>query len=128
MLAFAFVEEPLPDGIVTIVRLGQPGPLARYAIVSSTGFDDTVMFTAQLSAFAYEMKHEDDQSPVEITVRSDGTTEWVSEQYGRALQTGRSHGVVQDKRRQSGSLLAKLGQIAPRPIPGHGLARIVGVE
>jgi len=44
------------------------------------------------------------------------------------IQTGRSHGVVQDKRRQSGSLLAKLGQIAPRPIPGHGLARIVGVE
>jgi hypothetical protein len=123
-LAFAFVEgTELPEGVVAVVRLGQPGPLPRYVVVSATRFDDEIMMRAKLAVFSHEMQHEDDDSPVEITLRLDGGVDIVSGKYGSATRMQR--GRTADKTRNSAPILAKMNQGATLQIPRFGTARVV---
>ena len=124
-LAFAIVDHPLPQGIVAVVRLGQPGALSRYAVVSATAFDDHVYLSARLNAFAYEMAHEDDNSPVTITIHSDKTVEVSSPKYGESTQGKNERGAVADLHRNSGPMLNARMNAPVQDIPGHGPARVV---
>lgn len=124
-LAFAIVDHPLPPGIVAVVHLGQPGALSRYAVVSATAFDDNVYLRARLNAFAYEMAHEDDNSPVTITIHSDKTVEVSSQKYGKSTEGKNERGAVADLHRKSGPMLNARMNASVQDIPGYGLARVV---
>ncbi|MEO6863848.1 MAG: hypothetical protein ABI229_00210 [Gemmatimonadaceae bacterium] len=124
-LEFAIVDHPLPQGIVAVVHLGQPGPLPRYAVVSATAFDDHVYLSARLNAFAYAMAHEDDNSPVTITIHSDKTVEVSSQRYGKSTQGKNERGAVADLHRNSGPMLSARLNAPVQDIPGHGPARVV---
>lgn len=81
-LAFAFVEQSLPNGVATIVRVNQPGSQRHYAVVSSSNFESsTVAFSYSAGAW-YSSQRPDDESPVSITVYTDGRLEANSRDLG----------------------------------------------
>ncbi len=127
-LAFAILDHPLPQGIVALAHLAQPGALPRYAVVSATAFDDNVYLSARLNAFAYEMAHEDDNSPVTITIHSDKTVEVSSQKYGNFTQGRNERRAVADLHRKSGPMLSARLNAPVQDIPGHGSARVVHPE
>lgn len=127
MIAYAIVDRPLPMGVRAIVRLGQPGSLPRYAVVSREGFDDQVILLAQVSALSYEMLHEDDDTPVQITAYTDGHIEATSGKYGGVPVAPTSHGHVEDLGRHSRQMLQTLAVAPAADIPGFGAARIVRI-
>lgn len=124
-MAFAIVEHPLPTGVVAVVHIGHAAPLARYAVVSSMAFDDIVYLNVLVSALSYEMAHEDDNSPVTITIHSDNSVEYDSQTLGRSARVMNSHGAARDLSRKSGPMLKARMDVASQDIPGHGLARVV---
>ena len=127
MIAYAVVDKALPMGVRAIVRLGQPGSLPRYAVVSRKGFDDEVILLAQLSAFSYEMLHEDDDTPVQIPAYTAGHIEATSGKYGTVLVAPSSHGHVEDLGRHSRQMLQSLAAAPAADIPGFGTARILRI-
>jgi|GEM_PF-3217257 len=124
-LAFAIVDRPLPPGVLAVVHLGQVGSLHRYAVVSAAAFDDNVYLSARLNAFVYEMAHEDDNSPVTITIKSDNTVEVSSQKYGNLTQGKNERGAVAGPHRKSGPMLSARMNAPVQDIPGHGPARVV---
>jgi hypothetical protein len=123
-LSFAIVEHPLPDDVVAIVRLGQPGPTTRYAVVSSEGFDDAIVQMALGAALSYESSHEEDTGPVSIVVRNDGSANAQSQSHGAASLHMRV-GKVADLGRQSKRMLANRHLGRSVVIDGVGAAVMV---
>lgn len=109
-----------------MVRIGQPGALSRYALVSPDKFDDEVIQLTQLGALAYEMQNEDDHSPVTITIYSDKHIEADSRQNGHVNLGSAAHGAVGDPHRHSATMLAALPSAPLRHIPGvNSAVRVV---
>lgn len=127
-LAFAVVDEPLADDLIAVVYLSQRSTLARYAVVSRVGFDDAVYLGALGARSAYEMRHEDDSSPVTIRVYRDGRVSATSEKYGPNAFEGSQESQVVGRTRGSSKVLARLSDAQVQPIPGHGLARVVRLD
>lgn len=115
--------------MVAVVHIGHAAPLARYTVVSSTAFDDIVYLNVLENVFSYEMAHEDDDSPVTITIRSDNTVEYDSRKHGKSERIMDSCGATRDLYRQSGPMLKArmnvVSQNIPGPGHGHGQARVV---
>lgn len=127
-IAFAFTETPLPAGVLAEVRLGQLGAVPRYALVSRASFDDLVIQLVQASALGYEMRFEDDHSPVTITVHADKRIEAQSESLGHVDMGAATHGVIGDLHRHSAAMLAALPAAEAQQIPGVPVAvRVVHI-
>ncbi len=127
--AVAFSEQSLPAGTEAIVRLGQQAPVNRYLVFSRDGFTDELYHRALLIALQYEATHEDDSSPVSISLFTDGGFERVSRLHGveRGIHKTVSSPNVKSNVQSAALLRAAVG-VAPHPIPGVGLARLVRPE
>jgi len=127
-LAFAFVDEPLADDLLAVVYLSQRSTLARYAVVSRIGFDDAVYLGALGARSAYEMRHEDDTSPVTIRVYRDGRVSATSEKHGPNAFEGSQESQLIHRTRGSSKVLARMSDAQVQLIPGHGPARVVQLD
>jgi hypothetical protein len=126
-IAYAVVDSSLTAGVRAVVRLGQRGNPSRYAVVSRATFDDAAILSSGAAALSYEMGHEDDNTPVEITVYTDGHVEATSGKYGKVFVARNSHGHVEDPGRLSRRMLQMLAVAPAVDIPGFGAARIVRI-
>lgn len=78
-----------------------------------------------MNVFAYEMAHEDDTSPVTITIHSDRTIDYDSQKNGKWSQVSKERGAVANQTRRSGPMLQARLSVAAQDIPDHGMARVV---
>lgn len=142
-ISFAFVDVPLPNGVVTIVRLNQPDSLGRYAIVSESTFDNSVLMFCYCGARWFESQREDDDSPATVTVYHDGRTEATSQQLGETMSTRivqtilttrlqqvggadkSRQAVGPDKSRRAARMLKRLSKAPSHDAPGFGAGRVV---
>lgn len=143
-ICFAFIDIQLPNGVVAIVRLNQPDSLGRYAIVSKSNFDNSVLMLSYCGARWFESQREDDDSPAAITVYHDGRTEATSQQLGETILSTRIEQTVlstrtrqvsgadksgqvvgPDKLRRAARMLKKLSKAPSHDVPGFGPARVL---
>lgn len=143
-ISFAFVDIQLPNGVVTIVRLDQPDSLRRYAIVSKSHFDNSVLMFAHCGARWFESQREDDNSPATIMVYADGYTEATSQQLAETILRTRIHQAAlnarmqqvggsdmsrqiggPNKSRHAARMLKRVSTAPGHDIPGFGIARVL---
>ena len=80
-LSYAFVDAPLPNGAVVIVRLNQPGSMSDYAVFTQSAFESGTFLDAHVAQAWYRNRRVDN-SPTTITVFADRSLEVVSRDFG----------------------------------------------
>ena len=123
-ISFAFVDSPLPNGVVAIVRLNQPDAIGRYAVVSVSAFDNSVRVRANGAVRWFEGQRENDKSPTTITVFDDGRAEATSQQLGATVLYARQS-LGASASSVASQLLKQLKKAPVLDVPGFGPARIV---
>jgi hypothetical protein len=125
--ALVVVDDPLPSGVLAFIRLGHPGALGRFVVVSAVGLRDELLDRALGLVHRWETENVDDESPMAATLFVDGrytaTSERGGEQTGMLLHM--RFGNKADSEIMSAELLARASAATPREIPGVGLARVV---
>ena len=112
-LTVALADNSLPPGVVGNAYIGQSGRLARYAVFGAAGFDDDVYGRVMSAALEYEMSHEEDTSPVTLTVHIDGTVEAQSTMHGHSAKLLKYTAHLTDRQRVSAPLLREATQSSP---------------
>lgn len=135
--SFAFVDAPLPNGVVAIVRLNHSGSLTQYAIVSPSTFNESVRMSVYCGTGWFQSARENDNSPATVTVSADGRMEATSEQLGATVLSGQirtAHltaspgqrvGLAPEKSARAKKILKRRASAPSFDVPGFGPARVV---
>jgi hypothetical protein len=128
--ALVLIDDPMPSGVLGLIRLGQPAPLSRCVVLSRRGFRSDVMDRVISLQHRWETENPDDESPMTGTLFVDERFTISSEKSGerRGVQRvtrmgpGRLDDIV------TADLLARTSAVQPRVIPGLGLGRVVELK
>jgi hypothetical protein len=128
--ALVLLDGPMPNGVLGLIRLGQPGPLSRCVILSREGFRDHAMDRVMMLQHRWETENPDDESPMTGTLFLDGrftiSSEKSGERSGVQRVTRMGHGRLGDI--VTADLLARASAVQPQAIPGLGLGRVVELK
>lgn len=124
--ALVFVDHPLPNGELAHIRLGQPGALRRFIVVSLSGFSDEVFDRAMLLSAKLERTHLDDESPMSATLYRDGRYTAESQQSGKwsGKHAPRFFGKKHDET-MSSEMLQDVATAKREDVPGFGRGRVL---